>query len=211
MDARNDARNVARLLSGATAPNVDQRSVAESLGITIPALHQSFAAALAAIGSLTRQIGQSHVVDDVSELLERPRHVARVLSDAGLWRTDVTAAELATRLGELEGRMRRAESGITPKPKKMKPRRPRQPGDLTVRQVEILALVGECNGNLAAAARKLGVSRATVQQSYRRAMEITGAKDYRDRKLKSRGRALPHDARGQEIVPDDDESGAARR
>ena len=71
---------------------------------------------------------------------------------------------------------------------------------LTLRQTQVLAAVGECNGNLAAAARQLGVDRKTVAQHYEACLRKLGREAVRHAT-----RRLPTDRRGQlNVCPEDD-------
>ena len=80
--------------------------------------------------------------------------------------------------------------------------RSRKPRPLTPRQVEVVQVVGECKGNVAAAARRLGRDRKTVEESYRAGMTKLGKTVYhsRDKTL-----LLARDRRGQETVSEGDD------
>ena len=69
---------------------------------------------------------------------------------------------------------------------------------LTERQVEVMQLVGEYKGNLAAVARQMGLNHKTVRQHYKAAMNKLGQKS-----LKHPTTRLPTDRRGQVNVADD--------
>ena len=71
---------------------------------------------------------------------------------------------------------------------------------LTERQAEVLVAVGECNGSLTAAAKRLGIDRKTVAQHYEVCLRKLGHKVVRHAT-----RRLPTDRRGQlNISPEDD-------
>lgn len=71
--------------------------------------------------------------------------------------------------------------------------RPRPDRRLTVKQTEVMHVVGECKGNVSEAARQLGRDRKTVKQQYVAACKKLGATSGERAKVKS----LPHDRRGQ--------------
>jgi predicted DNA-binding protein (UPF0251 family) len=79
-----------------------------------------------------------------------------------------------------------------------RPRRRRRmtdapPRPLTAKQTEAVQIVGECKGNLAEAARRLGIDRATLKERYEAASEKLGK-----RAVKHATKSLPTDRRGQE-------------
>jgi DNA-binding CsgD family transcriptional regulator len=91
------------------------------------------------------------------------------------------------------------------RPKTAKRRRatkPRKPRPLTPRQTEVVQIVGECKGNVAAAARRLGRDRKTVAQNYTAAMAKLGKEVFRSR---DKTRLLARDRRGQETVSVEDD------
>ena len=81
----------------------------------------------------------------------------------------------------------------------VKLRKPREP---TPRQLEVIQIFGECNGNLAAVARKLGRDRKTIEETYKAGMMKLGKTVYHS---KDKTRLLARDRRGQEVVSDDDD------
>jgi predicted DNA-binding protein (UPF0251 family) len=92
---------------------------------------------------------------------------------------------------------------LRPPPKqRRRATKPRKPKALTSRQAEVIQIVGECKGNIAAAARRLGRNQKTVAESYKAAMAKIGKTVVRS---KDKARLLPRDKRGQEIVSDSDE------
>ncbi len=64
---------------------------------------------------------------------------------------------------------------------------------LTAKQLEAVQIVGECRGNIAEAAKRLGKARKTVEQHYKTGMEKLGASAPRHGTQR-----LPADRRGQE-------------
>jgi predicted DNA-binding protein (UPF0251 family) len=82
---------------------------------------------------------------------------------------------------------RRRKSGAAPRP-------------LTAKQTEAAQIVGECKGNLAEAARRLGIDRKTLQERYEGALSKLGRQA-----VKHRVQSLPLDRRGQERLSCDDD------
>jgi DNA-binding CsgD family transcriptional regulator len=95
----------------------------------------------------------------------------------------------------IEGRQ---AGGRTSKPRRPR-RRPRRGGQkvrpLTGKQAEAVHIVGECGGNIAEAARRLGVNAKTVRQHYSAAMAKLGRAAGRQHARPTR---LARDRRGQE-------------
>ena len=95
-------------------------------------------------------------------------------------RPDSALARLAQAMEKLELRAQRAADAAERKPKTPgKSRRKRQALDLrplTEKQAEAVHIVGECGGNIAAAAKRLGHNRKTVKQHYEAAMSKMGRK-----------------------------------
>jgi hypothetical protein len=93
-----------------------------------------------------------------------------------------------------------------------RPRRRRRPPldpkirPVTPKQTEAVQIVGECQGNLAAAARKLGIDRKTLKERYDAACKKLGIAA-----TKHRTRALPKDRRGQEDVAAGDDGPAMKQ
>jgi DNA-binding CsgD family transcriptional regulator len=79
-------------------------------------------------------------------------------------------------------------------------RPPATPKPLTAKQVEAVQMVGDCKGNFAEAARRLGVTSKTVRQHYRAAITKTG-----QTVVKHATKALPSDRRGQTNLADGDD------
>jgi len=71
---------------------------------------------------------------------------------------------------------------------------------LTVKQIDAVLIVKEHKGNFAAAARAAGKSRAAIMKLYEKAASKLGKKDF-----KLLTQRLPRDARGQEIVVDENQ------
>ena len=105
-------------------------------------------------------------------------------------------------------RLTQASSATAVKPAVNKPKRTRcptkyrKPRPLTVRQTEVVQIVGECTGNIAKAARQLGRDRKTVEETYRAGLAKLGKTVYHSR---DKTRLLPRDKRGQEAVSEDDD------
>lgn len=105
--------------------------------------------------------------------------------------------ELARKLDEAAG-----GHGTTKKAKRKRRRRKADPipRPLTAKQVETVQTVGECKGNIAEAARRLGKDRKTVAESYEAAMEKLGIQA-----VKHQTKPLPLDRRGQENLSGEDD------
>jgi len=82
--------------------------------------------------------------------------------------------------------------------KRHRPKTRLQDRPLTERQVEAVTVVGECNGNITAAALRLGKDRKTVSEAYHAALRKLGRKVTRPKTAN-----LPRDKRGQENVSED--------
>jgi DNA-binding CsgD family transcriptional regulator len=89
------------------------------------------------------------------------------------------------------------------KPKRTRrPSRARKPRPLTPRQTEVVQIVGECKGDIAEAARRLGKNRKTVEEAYRAGMTKLGKTVYHS---KGKTRLLARDRRGQENISEGDD------
>jgi hypothetical protein len=101
-----------------------------------------------------------------------------------------------------------ALSLMTPKPAAQKRRRRKarpaaaSPKPLTAIQTQTIQVVSECEGNIAAAAHRLGKDRKTVEESYRTGMLRLGKEAYWNR---HKTRLLARDRRGTEDVADVDD------
>lgn len=73
---------------------------------------------------------------------------------------------------------------------------------LTARQAEVIQIVGECKGNIAKAAEKLGRNRKTIDEAYRAGMAKLGKQVIRS---KDKTRLFARDRRGQYDVSSDDD------
>jgi hypothetical protein len=119
---------------------------------------------------------------------------------------DETPDGLATKvdhLRNLEQALLKAQKWLKAQkqPKRKRKRtsdKPRKPRPLTATETETIQIVGECKGNVAAAARRLGKDRKTVEESYRTGLGKLGKEAYR-----YKTRLLPRDKRGQEVISDD--------
>jgi hypothetical protein len=115
--------------------------------------------------------------------------------------------------------VRRKETSTESRPRAIRRRaagKSPRPRPLTSRQTEVIQVVGECKGNLAAAAQRLGRDRKTIKEIYQAGMSKLG-KDVTYRKKSDR--LIARDRRGQVDVSDieerrldeDEELDAARR
>ena len=93
---------------------------------------------------------------------------------------------------------RAAEPPAKPKRRKRASSKPRQ---LTAKQLEAAQIVGECKGNFAEAARRLGKDRKTVKQSYDAAMKKLG----KEAVATHQTRWYPRDRRGQAYLTAEDD------
>jgi len=93
--------------------------------------------------------------------------------------------------------------------KSAKPRRQRQrkSAELTQRQAETVQIAGECRGNIAEAARRLGRHRATVDESYNAAMKKLGTSATQAKRIVR----SPEDQRGQSMIASADDGPASLR
>ena len=79
----------------------------------------------------------------------------------------------------------------------------RKPRPLTARQTEVIQIVGECRGNLAEAARRLGRDRKTVKEAYTAGLAKLGKNAVH---IKKSDKLIPRDKRGQADVSDIDDT-----
>jgi len=131
----------------------------------------------------------------------------------GAWRWGLAVAEKTCPAKFLErwGAAPRTREGVLRKlralraelarPRTRRARRPRKPRPLTPRQAEVVQVVGECKGDIAAAARRLGRDRTTIAESYRTALAKLGKQAVRHGR-----RLFPRDRRGQVDVSADEDS-----
>jgi hypothetical protein len=117
-------------------------------------------------------------------LLERDKALASLRTDmeSGQTKPSGRVTGVGARAAE-RGRRRRSS--------------PRKPTPLTPKQTEAMQLVGEHKGNIAAAARNAGKSRAAMGKLYKKATTKLGKKA-----VKHFTQRLPKDSRGQETVTD---------
>jgi hypothetical protein len=78
--------------------------------------------------------------------------------------------------------------------------KPREPRPLTAKEVEAVQIVGECKGNIAEAARRLGKDRKTVDEAYKSGLGKLGKEP-----VKRGTQTLPRDRRGQTYLAADDD------
>ena len=76
----------------------------------------------------------------------------------------------------------------------------RKPRPLTARQAEVIQIVGECKGNVAKAAERLGLHRKTVAEAYKAGLAKLGKTV-----VKHATRLFPRDRRGQDDVSEADD------
>jgi predicted DNA-binding protein (UPF0251 family) len=112
----------------------------------------------------------------------------------------IDAADEATRwIGKLA--LKRVDPGAKPNGRKPIKRRPSaKRAKLTMRQAETVQIVGECNGDIAEAARRMGRDRKTVNEHYERAMQKMGKTV-----VQPKTTGLRRDRRGQEDIANDDD------
>jgi hypothetical protein len=91
----------------------------------------------------------------------------------------------------------------TSPPKRRRQGTAKKPRPLTARQTEVIQIVGECKGNLAQAATRLGRNRKTIVEIYKAGMKKLG-KDVSH--AKKSDRLIARDRRGQSDVADIDDS-----
>jgi predicted DNA-binding protein (UPF0251 family) len=89
--------------------------------------------------------------------------------------------------------------------KPTKRQRARNPKPLTAKQLEVVQTVGECEGNIAEAARRLGKDRKTVDEAYKAACEKIGMAAPSAKKTIR----LAQDMRGQETIASNDDGPAS--
>lgn len=90
----------------------------------------------------------------------------------------------------------------TPKRNRRQATKARKPRRLTPRQAEVVQIVGECKGNIAEAARRLGLDRKTVDESFKAGLAKLGKEAVRSC---DKTRLFVRDRRGQEIVSESDD------
>jgi hypothetical protein len=73
---------------------------------------------------------------------------------------------------------------------------------LTIPQTEAVQIVGECKGNIAEAARRLGKNRKTVEEAYKAGLKKLGKQAVRSR---DKTRLFARDRRGQDCISEDDD------
>ncbi len=121
--------------------------------------------------------------------------------------TDWRPPGLLENLRELQQALEKARKWLKTqkRPKRKRKRasdKPRKPRPLTPRQIEVAQIVGECKGNMAVAARRLGRDRSTVAEIYGAAMAKLGKEAVRS---PDKTRLFVRDKRGQEAVSREDD------
>jgi hypothetical protein len=91
---------------------------------------------------------------------------------------------------------------LLPATRKRRAGKPPKPRPLTARQTEVIQIVGNCNGNIAKAAKRLGLNRKTVDEAYRAGMGKLGKTVVTSR---DKTRLLARDRRGQCDLSEDDD------
>jgi hypothetical protein len=105
----------------------------------------------------------------------------------------------AGRLSVAVEMLRRAMPATPPRPQRRRHRQPpKQIHPLTARQLEVVQLFGEHEGNMTAVARAMGVSRQRAADLYQEAMAKLASKA----PVKPKKQKLPEDHRGQAKVVD---------
>ena len=136
--------------------------------------------------------------DGFDELLWEQELAALVFERTGLQPTEFYRLSIAGRIPWLRraikkpSQTRRARRGT--KLRKLRA--------LTSAQTAAIQIVGECKGNIAEAARRLGKDRKTVEESYRTGLLKLNKTAFWN---KGKTRLLPRDRRGQEVASDTDD------
>lgn len=135
---------------------------------------------------------------------EGARPVVWQLAGKGFWDWSIPPAKLERTIAYLSGWADLRAGELIEKPKRRQRRSNKTPkaNPLTSKQAEIVQVVGECKGNLAEAARRLGKDRKTVEEGYRTAMAKLGKTAYW---TKNKTRLLSRDNRGQVNLSADDD------
>ena len=142
--------------------------------------------------------GQPDERDTVKRLLESLRPKSPNLASGQVIRDRCDAVlELIPEAGAEPG------DGKTATKRKKRATSPRKSRPLTPRQTEVIQIVGECKGNIAEAARRLGIDRKTVDEAYKAGMAKLGKDVCR---LKKSDRVIARDKRGQLDVSDIDDN-----
>ena len=122
--------------------------------------------------------------------------IARIALARGVDRREIINMPLARFVEAAGGRRKRQGAGK----RKTHKRASVVSKPLTPRQVEVMQIVAECKGDLAEAARRLGLDRKTVMQHYTAAEKKLGKAA-----VKHATCALPRDRRGQAHVAEGDD------
>jgi len=112
-----------------------------------------------------------------------------------------TIEKLDAVIKELGGK---APSGAAGRKRRRASDKPRKQRPLTQRQSEVVQIVGECKGNLAESARRLGRDRKTIEDTYRAAMDKLGKTVYRSKdRVGNTTKLHARDRRGQDDISTD--------
>jgi len=152
--------------------------------------------------------GLDHLLEPINRALWReyhPEECASVTNISPLQiRLSVACDKLDMYLSEVDGPAEDADGKIPDVKSKGKGRAKRRrmsnPSPLTAKQVEAVQIVSECKGNLAEAAKRLGVHHSTLQEHHKAAMKKLGKSV-----VKHATRPMPEDRRGQANVADGDD------
>jgi DNA-binding CsgD family transcriptional regulator len=164
-------------------------------------------------GKANQAVSPPRELTDFDGLMRRcGKHYGKSLRNEGLWRAVAAVAEHKGCLLQAVRRMTIAEFNIAldeaikppaSKPKRTRRRsRARKARPLTPRQTEVVQIVGECKGNIAEVARRLGKNRKTVEEAYRAGMTKLGKTVYHST---DKTRLLARDRRGQENIGEGDD------
>ncbi|NQT36335.1 MAG: hypothetical protein HQ581_02535 [Planctomycetes bacterium] len=161
------------------------------------------------IAAFCNEIAQNYAVyqdDDEAVLVAAKgaiKHAIRSIVEAGLPpipnppRNPCTVTEALDALGRIA---LWCGSPADSPGKKRKRRSAAKTNPLTPIQVKTVQVVGECEGDVAKAAKRLGKDRSTVQESYTAAMSKLGKSA-----VKHKTRSMPRDKRGQEHLSEGDD------
>ena len=104
------------------------------------------------------------------------------------------------------GSKQRAPGTPAGKRKRRRRKTPQNPRPITAKQTEAMQIVGECQGNLAEAARRIGINPKSLRERYDAACKKLGRKA-----VKAMTKSFPKDRRGQEDVASSDDGPGSLR